>query len=157
MRKAIFLDRDGVLVVDKGYQFAWCDVKISVKFLTFLQEFSKAFDHVFIITNQSGVGRGYFTQEDCEQFNKALVAECLSYDVKITNVYACYHTPSDNCQCRKPKPGMILAAARQYGIHLAGSVLFGDKVSDIIAGKNAGIGENYLVNLNDKNFFSLQY
>ena len=125
--------------------------------MTFLQEFSKAFDHLFIITNQSGVGRGYFTKEDCEQFNNSLVRECLSYDVKITNVYACYHNPFGNCECRKPKPGMILAAARQYDVNLAKSVLFGDKMSDIMAGKNAGIGKNYLVNLNDKNLIKLHH
>lgn len=110
--------------------------------LKFLQK--KGFS-LFIITNQSGIGRGYYTLKDFERLNNYMIEELKKKNINIKEVAFCPHHPNDNCECRKPKPGMILKLIEKYKIDIETSILIGDKMSDIQAGQNAGIKRNYLV------------
>jgi len=144
-KKAAFLDRDGVINVDKGYVYKIEDFEFKegiFELLKLLQE--KGFE-LFVVTNQSGIGRGYYTLKDFEKLTEFMLNELKKRGIEIKEVAFCPHHPDENCECRKPKPAMILNLAKKYNINLKNSIMIGDKLSDIKAGKNAGIRKNYLV------------
>jgi len=135
--KAVFLDRDGVILVEKNFA-------IDIEEMEFLPGAIDGLKNVppdylkIIISNQSGIGRGYFKVEQVEQFNDALLEELKKNSVLIDKIYYCPHSPDDNCQCRKPKTGLFEKARQEYGIEFGQSWVIGDKSSDIQAGKNIG-------------------
>jgi len=143
--KAVFLDRDGVINVDKGYIYKIDDFEFKEDIFELLKFLQKKGFSLFIITNQSGIGRGYYTLKDFEKLNNYMIEELKKKNINIKEVAFCPHHPSDNCECRKPKPGMILKLMEKYKIDIETSILIGDKMSDIQAGQNAGIKRNYLV------------
>jgi D-glycero-D-manno-heptose 1,7-bisphosphate phosphatase len=152
LRRAAFLDRDGVLNVDHGYVFRPQDFEWlpgAVDALRLLQQAGYA---LVVVTNQSGVARGFYTLTDVEKLHAHLRAELLAQGVRLAAIYACPHHPDGvvpayrvQCNCRKPMPGMIEQAAREHGLDLAASCLFGDKLSDVEAGRRAGVGRCWLV------------
>ena len=145
MQPAIIFDRDNTLTVDSGYTyqisaFQWMDGAI-----TALQRFSAAGLPLFIITNQSGIARGYFTIAEMQAFHHHLMAEAASAGIHFTDILFCPHHPDfpdpalpEGCSCRKPAPGMLLELARTHQIDLSGSVMIGDQKSDLDAGRAAG-------------------
>jgi len=143
--KAVFLDRDGVINVDKGYIYKIDDFEFKEDIFELLKFLQKKGFSLFIITNQSGIGRGYYTLKDFERLNNYMIEELKKKNINIKEVAFCPHHPNDNCECRKPKPGMILKLIEKYKIDIETSILIGDKMSDIQAGQNAGIKRNYLV------------
>jgi D-glycero-D-manno-heptose 1,7-bisphosphate phosphatase len=138
-RRAIFLDRDGVLIeaiIRSGRPFSAMtprDVHIIPGVSEACRELSGLDFLLVMITNQPEVARGKITREFVERTNETL-AEALGLD----DVEACLHDSDDNCDCRKPKPGLILRAAAKLGIDLRASVVVGDRWSDIVAGRSAG-------------------
>jgi D-glycero-D-manno-heptose 1,7-bisphosphate phosphatase len=147
MDSALFLDRDGVIIENRSnYVRNWSDVAFYPRVLTSLKKIESSKYKIFIITNQSAVGRGIISQETAVGINNQLVNEIESAGGRIDGVYLCPHTPDDTCSCRKPKPGMILEAADAFSLDLSRSILIGDALSDIIAGQTAGVGINVLVN-----------
>lgn len=143
MKKVAFLDRDGVINVDHGYvssinNFEWCDGV----FEGLLKLKELGFELV-IITNQSGIARGYYSEADFENLTKWMLAKLEKQGIPVLKVYHCPHAPELCCECRKPKPGMILKAASELEIDLKNSILIGDKDSDIAAGLSAGVGKNF--------------
>ncbi len=146
MYPALFLDRDGVIIDNRSdYIRNWSDVSIYPQVLNSLHKIESSNYKIFIITNQSAIGRGIITQTAAEEINKRLVAEIESAGGRIDGVFICPHTPDENCLCRKPQPGMILEAAEAFLLDLGQSILIGDALSDIIAGQSAGVGQNVLV------------
>lgn len=138
--KAAFLDRDGILNEDRGYvhrieDFQWLPGVIGA-----LQRLQSAGHTLFVVTNQSGIGRGMFTSTDAAWLHAHMRAELTVHGVTLAGIYTCPHRPEDGCECRKPKPGLILRAAKNHKIDLQASCLFGDKPSDIEAGERAGVG-----------------
>ncbi len=136
MTKAVFLDRDGVIVEDVGYHYKIEDFKLipnAVEGLKLLKDFK-----LFFVTNQSGIGRGYYTIKDFKNFNNHLIKELKKHGIKIDKTYYCPHTPDDNCDCRKPKTKLIKDAEKEFGIDLKKSFVIGDRKKDIEMGKNAG-------------------
>ena len=145
-KPAIFFDRDGVLNVDVGYlykieDFQWIDGAIQA-----IKYFNDKGYYVFVITNQSGVARGYYKEEDIRKLHQWMKKELAKYGAHIDEFFYCPHhikgiVPeySFDCECRKPKIGMIKQALEKYDIHLDGSLLIGDKESDIECAENAGI------------------
>lgn len=133
MNKAIFLDRDGTINVDVDYLHE-CDqlvfLKGAVKALRILQD--KGFK-LLVITNQSGVGRGYFSMDEVEKVHAYMRALLLKEGVFIDGFYCCPHVEQDHCQCRKPQPFLYRKAAREHQIDLTKSYMVGDKVTDILA------------------------
>ncbi len=151
-QKALFLDRDGVINKEKNY----CHKIEEFEFLPDVFDTVKAFQQldyrIVIITNQAGIGRGIYTVEDFERLTDWMLQQFSRQSIKIDAVYHCPHHPTHGigqyktrCHCRKPAPGMIEQAQKAFNLDLAQSVLIGDKVSDVQAGKNAGVGRNFLV------------
>ncbi len=150
-RRALFLDRDGVINVDHGY-VCRREVFEFVDGIFDLCRRATDLDYlIFVITNQAGIGRGYFTEQQFHDLTEWMRAEFLARQVKIAGVYFCPFHPEygvgdykRESDFRKPGPGMILQAAREHALDLAQSVLLGDKESDIAAGVAAGVGRNVL-------------
>lgn len=146
-RKAAFLDRDGVINVDSGYVGRWEDFKFTPNAISLLQGLRKQGYLLIVVTNQSGIARGMFTQHEYEALTARYVAALADEGIDITAVYHCPHHPNGLiaeytriCECRKPKPGMILQAIRDHNIDPALSILIGDSERDLEAGRAAGIG-----------------
>lgn len=152
MNKALFLDRDGVVNKEKNYLY---QIE-NFEFIDGIFETCKYFQDkgylIVIITNQAGISRGKYTEEDYQILTKWMVEEFAKNDIKISRAYHCPHHPefSGECTCRKPNPGMIFQAQNEFDIDLAQSILVGDKNSDIEAGLNAKIYGNYLVQTGHK-------
>ena len=154
MRKPIaaFLDRDGVINKDVGYLSRAEEIYILPNVISALSELKRQGFLNIIITNQSGIARGYFSEETFISVNKAIVRKLNRNNTLIDTYYYCPHHPQavlpeyrEQCECRKPAPGMILNAAAQFDLDLSGSILVGDKETDIEAGIAAGIGKTFLL------------
>ena len=144
MVKAVFLDRDGTLVNDPGYAYKIVDFKFLPGVLDGLKRLSKEFIF-FIITNQSGIGRGIYTEKDFIDVNNHLLGIFKKNKIKIKKTYHCPHTPEESCKCRKPSIKFIKEAEREFGIDLKNSWVAGDKPIDIEMGKKSGCKTVYLL------------
>ncbi len=151
-QKAVFLDRDGVINMD----YAYVHLKSEFDFVEGALEGARAFAEkgykVVIITNQSGIGRGKYTEQEFAELSFWLAGRFDHAGAPLSGIYFCPHHPKQasekyllDCCCRKPKPGMILAAAEDLNIDLAESIFIGDKASDMKAAAAAGIGRRILV------------
>ena len=145
MHKILFLDRDGVINVEKNYVHKIEDFKLIDSFVEGVMPFVKNGFSIIIITNQSGIGRGYYSISQYKNLEKYIFKIMKNLKIPILDIYYCPHLPSDNCLCRKPKPGMIEKAFSDYNIDKKNSILVGDKLSDVVSGKNSGIINNFLV------------
>jgi D-glycero-D-manno-heptose 1,7-bisphosphate phosphatase len=146
-RPALFLDRDGVINVDRNYvyrveDFDWIDGAQDV-----IKRFNDMGWWVFVVTNQSGIARGYFTEQDLAAMHDHLSRELGRSGVSVDGFYHCPHHPDGAiehlaiaCECRKPQPGMILRAAADHAILPEWSWFVGDILDDIQAGNTAGCG-----------------
>ncbi len=139
MVKAVFLDRDGTLNKDRGYVHRVEDLELYKAVPSALRMLMEHNFKLFIISNQSGIGRGYFTIKDADRFNNALLRELKKYGIKIEELYYCPHAPEDKCRCRKPSPFFVKKAARKYKINLSESFIIGDHDTDIVLGKRTGM------------------
>lgn len=147
-RKAAFLDRDGVINVDNGYVGRWEDFDFVPGVFDLLRRLAADGYSLVIVTNQSGIARGLFTEKEYQQLTGRYLEALAANGIKIDAVYHCPHHPdglipeySLPCNCRKPAPGMILKAIRELGINPSSSLLIGDSDRDLEAGRAAGIGQ----------------
>jgi D-glycero-D-manno-heptose 1,7-bisphosphate phosphatase len=146
MLPAIFLDRDGVVIENRAdYVRTWEDVSIFPQALEALAKASASLYQIILVTNQSAVGRGLISLDDAEEISRRLVACIRDSGGRVDGVYLCPHAPEDQCDCRKPKPGLILRAARELHLDLRRSILIGDALTDLMAGQSAGVGRLALV------------
>ena len=145
MHKALFLDRDGIINVDHGYTYKIDNFEFVEGIFDFIRIFSTAGYTIFIVTNQSGIGRGYYTEQDFKHLTTWMVNMFKGKHIPIENVYYCPHSPEENCHCRKPNIGMIEEALSAYDIDLANSWLIGDKQSDIDLAVRANIGNRIVI------------
>jgi histidinol-phosphate phosphatase family protein len=136
--RAIFLDRDGVLMRDPNYVGHVSHVEPIDGAPQALRRLQDAGYRLFVVTNQSGVGRGYFTHEAVEETHALLNRHFDAAGVKIERYYVCPHHPEDHCDCRKPKPKFLFEAAREFGLDLSRCFMIGDRSTDIQCGHNAG-------------------
>jgi len=137
MNKAIFLDRDGTINIDYGYVYQIDKFKLIPKTLNALRLLSKNYQ-LIIITNQSGIGRNYFSLENYKRLEAYMNNLFQNAQINISKVYMCPHKPEDNCDCRKPNIKFIKQAEKELNIDLKNSFVIGDKTTDIKMGKNAG-------------------
>ena len=146
-KKALFLDRDGTINVDKGYVYEKEEFEFQPGIFELVKKYAKQGYLIFIVTNQSGIARGLYTEKDYLQLTDWLKAAFSEKGIKIEKVYHCPHLPeiSGSCSCRKPNPGMIVEAISEYNIDPATSVLIGDSERDLQAGEKAGIGKNLYI------------
>jgi D-glycero-D-manno-heptose 1,7-bisphosphate phosphatase len=146
MQPAIFLDRDGVVIENRpNYVRTWSDVVFYPQAIDALVKIKPSRYKIFLITNQSVVGRGLITQSAALRINDRLIEEILNAGGRIDGIFMCPHAPQANCSCRKPEPGLILEAAEKHSLELQDSILIGDALSDVLAGQNAGVAQNVLV------------
>jgi len=154
-RRAVFLDRDGVLVRDEGYVHRVEDLFLLPGAVDGLRRFQQAGYILVVVTNQSGIARGLFSEQDYERFTTALQRELAAVDVKLDAVLHCPHLPSAevrayalDCDCRKPRPGMLLRAIREFAVDPSLSLMVGDRESDVQAGRAAGVAHTFLISAN---------
>jgi D-glycero-D-manno-heptose 1,7-bisphosphate phosphatase len=143
--RAVFLDRDGTLVRDRGFVHRVEDLELLAGAVDGLREMAALGWRVFITTNQSGIARGYFSEDAMHAFNRALCERLATHGIEIAGIYFCPFHPTEgvgeyrrDSPLRKPAPGMIQQAAREHAIDLAASFAIGDKAADVLAGRAAG-------------------
>ncbi|RZF30725.1 D-glycero-beta-D-manno-heptose 1,7-bisphosphate 7-phosphatase [Paraburkholderia sp. UYCP14C] len=150
-RKALFLDRDGVVNIDTGYLHE----PNECVFVEGIFELVSAANHagwpVVLVTNQAGIGRGYFTVAQFQAFTEWMLGEFQSRGARIDRVYYCPHHPEfglgeyrQACACRKPQPGMFVQARADLDLDMEGSLMIGDKPSDLLAAARAGVAHRFL-------------
>jgi len=139
MEKAVFLDRDGVINIEKDYLYKIEDFEFIDGVFTTLNYLQELGFKLFIITNQSGIGREYYSKKDFDILTSWMLEEFKKKGITISQVELCPHGPNDNCLCRKPKTLMIENILKNFEIDLDNSWLIGDKSSDIMCAKNANI------------------
>lgn len=137
-RRFVLLDRDGTIVVERNYLSRPEQLELLPGAAEGLRELREMGLGLVVITNQSGVGRGYFSTTDLDRIHDRFREMLAGEGVILDGIYCCLHTPEAGCECRKPKPGLALAASRDHGFDLASSIVIGDKACDIDLGKNIG-------------------
>jgi D-glycero-D-manno-heptose 1,7-bisphosphate phosphatase len=145
--RALFLDRDGVVNVDSGYTHRQDQFAFIPGIFELVAEATRRGYKTFIVTNQAGIGRGYYTEQDFWTLMDWVTEKFAEAGGSIQRTYFCPHHPEhgvgpyhQECACRKPAPGMLLQAAHDYDIDLGHSVFLGDKKTDMAAGRAAGVG-----------------
>ncbi len=135
MNRAVFLDRDGTINYDNGYTYKLEDLRIYEDIMPLTKKYYQAGYLIIVISNQSGINRGYYSIQDMQSFNKKIEKTFEENGIKISQFYYCPHKPDENCSCRKPETGMVERAIKEYNINLNKSVIIGDR--DDIDGKLA--------------------
>ncbi len=131
---AVFLDRDGTLIVDKHYLSKPDQLEFLPNAIAGLKQFQALGLKLIVVTNQSGIARGYFTPEDLASVHASLLAMANEAGTPISGIYHCPHGPDSTCACRKPATGMVEQAAREHNIDIKRSIMIGDKPADVELG-----------------------
>jgi D-glycero-D-manno-heptose 1,7-bisphosphate phosphatase len=139
VKPAAFLDRDGVLNVDHGYVYKPEDWEWNEDAVDAIRRLNGTGYLVVVVTNQSGVGRGFYSEEDVRALHAYVQADLAERGGRIDAFYYCPHAPKAACECRKPLPGMLLQAVQDLDIDRSRSFLIGDKESDLQAAEAANI------------------
>jgi D-glycero-D-manno-heptose 1,7-bisphosphate phosphatase len=144
-RPAVFIDRDGTLTEEVGYVNHPDRLKLLPGAGEAIRRLNAAGVAAVVVTNQAGVARGYFSESVLDAVNDSLRAQLARAGARLDGLYACLHHPSEGeapyrgpCECRKPKPGLLLRAARELGLDLARSTMIGDKASDLVPARTVG-------------------
>lgn len=151
-RKAAFIDRDGVINEERHYVHRIEDFALLPGVIEGLAQLRDAGYRLIVITNQAGIARGYYDQAAMDRLHDHLRELLATHGITLDAIYFCPHHPQGSvaalaidCGCRKPAPGMLMQAARDLDLDLSASVLIGDKLSDILAGRNAGVSRTAIV------------
>ena len=147
LRPAVFIDRDGTLTEEVGYVNHPSRLRLLPRSGEAICRLNAANVAAVLVTNQAGIARGYFSENVLQAVNESLYAQLARAGARLDGLYACLHHPTDGeapyrarCDCRKPKPGLLLRAARDLGLDLAQCTMVGDKVSDLVAARAVGAG-----------------
>jgi D-glycero-D-manno-heptose 1,7-bisphosphate phosphatase len=144
--KTVFLDRDGVINMDSpDYIKCWAEFHFIAGSLDAIARLTRSGCSVIVITNQSVINRQMVALTALEAMHRQLRQAVSDGGGRITDIFYCPHRPDEDCDCRKPKPGLIFAARDRYGIDLSRAVMVGDSVKDILAGQAAGCKRTVLV------------
>lgn len=138
-KKAVFFDRDNTLLHDTNYMYKVEDLAFMEGVIQTLKAIQLLGYELYIVTNQSGIGRGYFSEQQMHTFHQAMLAELQKHNIEIKAIAFCPHAPEDHCDCRKPSPKLIHELIKKYNIDPKQSFMVGDKLSDIESGENAGL------------------
>lgn len=156
-RLALFLDRDGVINIDKEYIYKIKDIEFLDGIFDLISYAKKLGYLIIIVTNQSGIGRGIFSEEDFQIVNNWMLQKLAENEASIDKVYYCPNHPTEGIgkykkfdDRRKPNPGMIFEAAKDYNIDLSNSIMLGDNISDMEAGFLSGIKNLFLLSKEEK-------
>ena len=143
--KTIFLDRDGVINKEINYLHKIVDFEFIDGVFEACQYLQSLEYKIIVITNQSGISRGLYTNNDYQIITKWMVSQFMKNNISILDTFHCPHLPDSGCNCRKPKPGMLLEAKKKYNINMLESWMIGDKETDITAAISSGINNTILV------------
>ena len=143
--KTIFLDRDGVVNKDLVYLYRISDFEFIGGIFDSCLYFQKLGYEIVIVTNQSGIARGYYDENDYRKLTEWMLGQFNDNGINILDTFYCPHDPASLCECRKPKPGMFIEAKYKYNISMKNSWMIGDKETDIKAANLAGITNTILV------------
>lgn len=135
---AVFLDRDGTIIVDRHYPNDPEQVLLVEGVIGALRGFRARGHRLIVVSNQSGVARGLISPDELSAVHQRMVKLLAQHDIQLDGAYYCQHGPDAGCDCRKPAPGMLLAASRELDVRLDGSIMIGDKLTDVQAGRAAG-------------------
>jgi len=143
MQKALFIDRDGVINVDKGHVYSQEDFEFNDGIFDLCRGYYDAGYFILVITNQAGIAKGIFTEADFIKLTEWMISRFQENGILISKVYYCPHHPdfTGPCKCRKPQPGMLLNAIKEFDLDITECVLIGDMETDLEAGRRAGIPE----------------
>ncbi|WAJ69668.1 D-glycero-beta-D-manno-heptose 1,7-bisphosphate 7-phosphatase [Catenovulum adriaticum] len=152
MNKALLLDRDGIINHDLAYVHKVADFSFTDHIFSLCQQ-AKALDYfIIVVTNQAGIARGLYTEQAVRELHQWMIAEFKKADIDIQKAYYCPHHPEHgglqyqhNCLCRKPMPGMLLQAKREFDLDMSQSVMIGDRESDVKAALAAKVNRRILV------------
>ena len=154
-QRAIFLDRDGVINKDLNYLYKIDNFKFINGVFHACNYLQNIGYKIIVVTNQSGISRGYYSETDYLVLCKWMVSKFRENGIEILNVFHCPHSPDESCNCRKPKPGMLLNAKVKYNVDMQNSWMVGDRENDIKAANEAGIQNTILVrsghNIDERN------
>ncbi len=144
-RPAVFIDRDGTLTEEVGYVNHPSRLRLLPRAGEAIRRLNAAGVAAVVVTNQAGIARGYFSESVLQAVNESLRAQLAGAGARLDGLYACLHHPSEGrapyraqCECRKPKPGLLLRAAAELGLDLARSTMIGDKASDLVPARAVG-------------------
>jgi len=143
--KTIFLDRDGVINKETGYLHKIEDFKFINGVFEACQHYEQLGYKIIIVTNQSGISRGHYSEDDFRNITDWMITQFNKNNIQILDTFHCPHLPDSGCNCRKPKPGMLLEAKKKYNINMPESWMIGDKETDITAAISSGINNTILV------------
>ena len=143
--KTVFLDRDGVINKEVGYLHKIQDFEFIDGVFEACLYFKSLNYQIIVVTNQSGIGRGYYNEDDFHIINNWMLEQFKNKRIEILDVFFCPHDPESNCDCRKPKPGMLNQANEKHNIDMEKSWMIGDKEADVAAANSAGIKNTILV------------
>ena len=138
MNKAVFIDRDGTINRDVPYCSRPDDFELLPGVAHGIKLLNEQGFKVVVVTNQSGIARGYFTEEMLAKIHDKMRYELAKYGSYIHDVYYCPHHPDDNCECRKPATGLFMKAAKELQVDLNSSYAIGDRLADVLAAKRVG-------------------
>ncbi len=151
-KKAVFIDRDGVINEDRNYVHRISDFVLLPGVIEGLILLHKAGYRLIVVTNQGGIALGYYDKTAMDRLHDHMRKIIAEYNVAFDGIYSCPHHPRGiikslaiECKCRKPSPGMLLQAAEDFDLDLGSSVMIGDKLSDLQAGRRACVGQNIIV------------
>ncbi len=145
MNRAVFLDRDGTMIAEKHYLHRPEDVEIFPATPAGLKRLADGGFKLFIVTNQSGVGRGYYTMADVDRVNAHMCGLLSAQGIRFEKIYVAPEKPADPSRGRKPSPQFLFDARDEFGVDLAQSYVIGDKLIDLECGWNAGVKKSLLV------------
>ena len=137
--KAVFIDRDGTINVNYGYVSSPENFDIYPGVAKGIKLLKDAGFKIIVVTNQSGIARGYYTEGDLKKLHEKMIKELLKEDAELDAIYYCPHHPDDNCNCRKPKTGLLEKAIHDFDIDIKDSFLIGDRMIDVEAGHKMGL------------------
>ena len=140
MNRTVFLDRDGVInrKLENDYVKSWDEFQFLPGVIGAIKAINEKGYLVIVVTNQRGIAKGLMTEKDLEEIHRRMLKELKKHGAHIDDIFYCPHDISDNCNCRKPKPGMLIQAQKKWDIDFAQSYIIGDSNSDIEAGQQVG-------------------
>jgi D-glycero-D-manno-heptose 1,7-bisphosphate phosphatase len=156
-KKALFLDRDGVINIDYGYVYKIEDFDFYDGIFDILRYFQKRDYYIFIVTNQSGIARGYYTTKDYKTLTIWMLQKFKQQKININKVVFCPYLTGKRSNCRKPNRGMIDTILNEFDVDLENSIMIGDKPSDIDMAINVGIQKTIYINKKSLNRASLSF
>jgi D-glycero-D-manno-heptose 1,7-bisphosphate phosphatase len=139
-KPCIFFDRDGIVneLIELGYVATWNDFYLQPGFVAALRIVRQKGYMAVVVTNQPGVAKGLYTEDALNDLHRQFRAQLMTHGLDVRDILYCPHTDQDQCECRKPKPGMLIQAQEKYAVDLSRSWMVGDSEKDILAGMTAG-------------------